>query len=240
MKGLRSAGLALAVLVVLIPGAALARVAPPIHVRWLGQSPAPARAAHEFSGTFEIQAGRRGAVVDDLRIEGNGWSVRFLDATSRIALPANARRPVAFRATPSDPEQPLIVRATVDGVPFRETFRFDEASVSGARARGTVLRQAPARRLGTRTQATAGGMVIRFTGRFMYMRDDGSLVGGDNVIVRIMDDDSPDPFDEQIWSGPTDIQGNFDVTVEWDDCDPFCDDPDIYVVYEVANGVVDV
>ena len=239
MRSPRAAGLVLAFLCALSPVPASARIAPPIHVRWAGELPAPAKARTEFAGRFEIQMGAS-AVVDDLRMEGKGWTVKSLDAPPRFVLAKGDRRAVTFRATPADPAEPLVVRGTVDGQAFQKTFRLDEATLSGARTRGTVLRQNPPRLSGTKIPTTSGGQVIRFTGRFMYMRSDNALVGGDQIIVRIMDDDSPAP-DEQIWSGPTDTQGNFDVTVNWDDCDALgCDDPDIYVVYETANGVIDV
>src|SRR6185436_3483401 len=166
MRGPRLTGRALVLLAALLPAVASARVAPPIHVRWVGGIPAPAKASAEFSGRFEIEMGAT-AVVDDLRLEGKGWSVKSLEAAPRLALAKGDRRAIAFRATPADPAEPLVVRGSIDGQPFQETFRFDEASLSGARARGTVLRQAPPRLSGTKTPSMAGGQVIRFTGRFM-------------------------------------------------------------------------
>jgi alpha-tubulin suppressor-like RCC1 family protein len=68
-----------------------------------------------------------------------------------------------------------------------------------------------------------------------------AIIGADGIWFQIMDDDSPDPIDEVMFEGYTDINGYFDVTICWDDCDiTGCDDPDIYIRFECDTGVVNV
>jgi len=82
----------------------------------------------------------------------------------------------------------------------------------------------------------AGGQIIRFRGRITYERSDQFVLGADSIVVFVLDDDFPNPFPEEIWAGYTDANGNFDVTVNWDDCDPFCDDPDVYLVIQAGHS----
>lgn len=68
-----------------------------------------------------------------------------------------------------------------------------------------------------------------------------AIIGADGIWFQIMDDDSPDPIDEVMYSGYTDVNGYFDVTICWDDCDVTgCDDPDIYVRFECDTDAVNV
>jgi hypothetical protein len=64
-----------------------------------------------------------------------------------------------------------------------------------------------------------------------------TFVGADNVYYEVIDED--DISTEVIHAGFTDTDGYFDVVVQWDDCDiAGCDDPDIYLRWELDNGVV--
>lgn len=65
-----------------------------------------------------------------------------------------------------------------------------------------------------------------------------AIIGADGILFEVMDDDL---VDEAIFSGYTNENGTFDVTVCWDDCDVSgCDDPDIYLRFECDTGVVNV
>ena len=65
-----------------------------------------------------------------------------------------------------------------------------------------------------------------------------ALVGADAIWFEIMDDDL---IDETMFSGFTNEDGTFDVTICWEDCDiTGCDDPDIYLRFECDTGVVNV
>ena len=66
-----------------------------------------------------------------------------------------------------------------------------------------------------------------------------ATIGADGIRFQIMDQD--DLSDEVMFDSYTDLNGYFDVTICWDDCDlAGCDDPDIYVRFECDTGVVNV
>lgn len=66
-----------------------------------------------------------------------------------------------------------------------------------------------------------------------------AAIGADSIRFYILDEDVFDS--ELMFDGLTDQQGNFDVTICWDDCDVSgCDDPDIYLVYATDTDVVTV
>lgn len=219
----------------LLPQTVHATIAPPVTVRWIGPAPAPARAGEELAGRFEIRAGAAGR-VEDLALEGEGWTIRPLRVQRSMMLARGERREIDFSAVPRAPGEPIVVRFRFEGREFRKEFRFDEPSVQKKRAGRLALvdgaRVAP-KDPGPGTDAS----LIRFRGRFTYFRSDFVERGADSIVVRIMDDDSPDPFDEVIWEGFTDGEGRFDVTVAWDDG---ADDPDIYLVAIAANSRMDV
>ncbi len=230
-------------LFLLVPIVARATVAPPsVRIRWEGERPLPARAGVEFTGAFRITASGSG-VLENVRLEGEGWAIRSLANPGTVRLASHASRVVTFRAVPSDPSAPLFLRATFDGRPFEQTIRLDATSLERAGRRGRIAFADGAPRLtGKRVGNTTHAQSIRFHGRFAYVRDlGGPTLGADNIPIKILDDDSPDPFDEEIWVGRTDPNGNFDVTINWDDCDiSGCDDPDIYLEVDCANGDVSV
>ncbi|HEU4334011.1 MAG TPA: FlgD immunoglobulin-like domain containing protein [Candidatus Eisenbacteria bacterium] len=214
-------------------------------IRWFGERPRAAEAGREFVGQLEIIAPRPGT-LDLLQITGDGWSGRGLDAAAPFAMGKGERRIVTFRATPQDPAQPLTIRAAFDGVPFEKSIRLDAASLDKKRRVRFVDRTGPTLS-GRRPQAAPGtgsraaDQVLNFSGHFRYNRGDGITVGADNIIVKLWDDDSPDPFDEVIWSGMTDQNGHFEGSVVWDDCDlTGCDDPDVYLEIITTGQVADV
>lgn len=220
---------------------ATATVGPPIRVRWSGEFPFPARAGVETVGRIELSVHRAG-IVDDLRIEGAGWDVRGVDASGRLVLPPGSRRVITFRAVPADPGAPIAIEGTIDGRPFRKEFRLDAARLEAMGRPGAVRAAAAPVLSGTKgdgARLQGGGRNIRFRGRFMYERSGGGLVGADNIVVRVMD---ADPVtDEEIGRFLTDARGEFDQTLFWDDCDiSGCDEPDLYLIYEAANLVVEV
>src|SRR5690349_17426897 len=220
---------------------AQADVAPSIEVRWLGPWPEPAQAGRPLTGRLQLRTGIDGTVTD-LSIGGNGWTLVSSDAPGVARLRPADRLVVRFTATPADPAAPLQVRRRVDGVPFLQEFRLDAARLAQIGRPGAVRAlQAPVLSGMPKTPRTeGGGRNIRFHGRFMYVRQDGRSTGADNIVVRVMDDDSPFA-DEEIGRFLTDPDGFFDQTIFWDDCDiTGCDEPDVYLVYEAANLVADV
>jgi len=220
---------------------AFASLEAPIRVRWSGEWPAPARPGIETIGRIELSVVRAG-IVEDFAIAGDGWTVRGAEASGRLVLPPGTNRVVTFRAVPTDPSAPLVVSGTINGRSFREEFRIDAERLSRIGRPGMVRATAAPVLSGTKVPGATtngGARNIRFRGRFMYERLGAELVGADNIVVRVMDDDTFG--DEEIGRFLTDPEGEFDQTISWDDCDiTGCDDPDVYLIYEAANLVVEV
>ena len=216
-------------------------------IRWVGELPPAARAGQDFQGRFEVVAAKPG-MLENVRVEGSGWTAQPI-ATGRTVMAKGQRRAFTFHARPSHEQEPLIFIATFDGQEIRRTLRVDDASPARAAARRPVVFKDGAPRLeGSGTPRQGGAepnraltTAFHFTGRFSYMRGNGVPidVGADHIVVKIWDEDAV--FDELIWEGETDQNGYFDVHVNWDDCDiSGCDDPDIYLEFITANGIVDV
>ncbi len=225
----------------LLPGLAHATVSrAPLTLRWVGEPPAAVRAGDPVRGRIEVVTARAG-LLEDVRIEGSGWSVRTPDAPGRMVMPSKGTRQFEFEATPRDPNEPLVVSATLDGRRVSRKLRLDARTLARARhATPVAFVDGGPRALGT-AQKSAGGQTIRLKGRFVYIRNGADTLGADHLVVRVRDDDSPDPFDDTLWEGFTDENGWFDVVVDWDDCDVLgCDDPDLYVEFSAGGPEVDV
>jgi hypothetical protein len=206
-------------------------------IRWFGEKPLPAQSGREFVGQLEVIAPRSGR-LENFQVGGTGWTLRGMDAPPSLVMSKGQRRIVTFRATPSDPSQPLTVRATFDGVTVQRSVKLDAASLQKRRlkyqsASGPIL--SGSRKLGTsRTE----DQQIAFQGDFKYTREDGVVLGADHIKIKIWDDDGP--IDEVIWSGETDANGHFQGAVSWDDCDiSGCDDPDVYVEVIASTDACD-
>jgi hypothetical protein len=55
---------------------------------------------------------------------------------------------------------------------------------------------------------------IRIRGRFIYLRDGTTVMGADGMTVHVYDDDPI--VDDHLGSSVTDIDGNFDFTIQWE------------------------
>lgn len=221
-----------------VPAPALATVEPFAEVRWTAPVTAFARAGEAFTGRFVIEAGAAG-VVENLTIQGIGWTIEAAPDARAMVLAKGAVRSFEFRGRPSDPKQPIVVSFTFDGVPMQRVFELDEASRKPARGVARMLDGAPRVKPGG---PTVDDDFIRLRGRVVYQRDDGVTLGVDNIRVRISDDDTIVPGDlqyEVMWEGHTDVHGWFDVTIKWDDCDIIgCDDPDLFFEIFADNAWV--
>ncbi len=229
-----------------------ADVGPPVKIVMPPNTTVAAVSGEEYHGSVELMVHEAGR-LDDVEISGTGWRILEINGDEAVDAVAGQVVTLHFHAVPQNENEPLRVEATFDGRTIRRSFRLSRAEfakmgkprrVEGIDANGRVGPVQP--KLSTNASNTAG-QTIRFHGRIAYMRPtvDGGpqdmLVGADTLYFEIVDDDSPDPFDETIYSGYTDFYGNFDVTVTWDDCDiTGCDDPDIYLYFETDNGVVNV
>lgn len=230
-------------LVVLMLGAALAvpafaTIGPPVEVRWSGDWPDPARRGMETAGRFEIVSGP-GVAIENLRLEGAGWTVRALDAPGAVVMPARSRRVFNFRAVPDDPRASLVVSGTANGVPFRKPFRLDAERLESIGRRDPIRVDAsPAPQSGAARPGTPStdGIEMRFRGRIVYPRQDALVVGVDNIVVKIMDKDPAPVYEEMMGFTLTDHEGYFDFTLEWADIDGGVPDvPDVFLLVEAAN-----
>lgn len=223
------------------PGAVSARVGPPVEVRWSGEWPTPARPGVETVGRFELVAGPA-CTIENLRLEGAGWSVRALDAPGRLELPARGKRVFTFRAVPTDDRAPLVVTGTANGIRFRKLFRLDEERLSSIGKRDPIaLEELDASVLAPKNgpSSATSGTLIRFRGRIVYPRQDNLVVGVDNIVVKAMDKDPAPVYEEMMGFALTDHQGYFDFTVDWLDIDNGVQDiPDVFLLIEAANLVV--
>ncbi len=232
---------------------ARADVGPSFKITMPPNTTVAAVSGEEYDGSVEFNVHAAGR-LDGFNISGTGWEILEVSGNEAVDAVAGQIVTLRFRALPQDESKPLLVRASLDGRVLRRSFRLSRAEfakmgkprrVSSIDANGNIGAIQP--QLKTTSSNTAGGQTIRFHGRIAYMRPtmpDGPqdmLVGADTIYFEIMDDDSPDPFDEAIYTGVTDPYGYFDVTVNWDDCDiSGCDDPDIYLYFETDNSVVNV
>jgi alpha-tubulin suppressor-like RCC1 family protein len=208
-----------------------------LKIRWFGEKPQAAQAGQEFVGHVEIIAAKPGS-LDQLEVVGQGWSLRSSDAPAHASMGRGEQRVLNFRAVPSDPTQPLTVRAVFNGVPVERSGRFDAHSLEKRKLQyqnGQGPKLSGARpKLAPGSTERAQNQDIAFMGDFKYTRTDGTVRGADHIQIKVWDEDAV--FDELMWSGTTDTQGHFEGAVSWDDCDiSGCDDPDIYVEV-IATG----
>lgn len=231
--------------ILVTPVPARASLRPEVRLRWVGPRPQPAEAGREFVGQFQVGAGD-GGQLENFSISGIGWTVRGVDAPATVALMKGQPRVVTFRAVPTDPAEPLMIRYTWDGVPVERAMRLDAASLDRAYQKhllafgdkgGPKLSGMRPRSLQSGQRATTTD--FHFQGTFQYTRGDGVILGADGLKVEVIDQDPV--FDEVIWSSFLDVNGHFDTHTLWDDCDlSGCDDPDIYLQITAATGVVSV
>lgn len=234
---------------------AAADIGPPIKIV-MPSEVAPATAGAEYRGVFEIHVGRAGTLTT-FSLQGQGWNVLSLDAPDQLAVNAGDVVRVSFVAVPADPSQALEFAVSFDGRRARKYVTLSEANLERLRnprpvrqlavvnegahptapPATTVISSKPHEEKEPAGVVAGGAVTLRFRGRFGIVRQDALFVGADSLFVAIRDSDfGPD---ETIWQGLTDVNGYFDVTVSWDDCDIFgCDDPDIYAYFETETGVV--
>lgn len=233
-------------------GPAWAKVGLPVKIRMPANSP-QAEARKVYAGVIEIDVGKAG-VLDDFDVSGEGWSVTTIDRAAQGKHAQAGLVRVPFRAVPTDPDKPIRLSLTYNGRKVTRTFSIGPKKFAQrGRAYPTTVMNAGTVPAGAAVPVPTNaadepsgpiiagdGISLRFTGRFIYTRPDGRVVGVDNIWVEVMDSDPV--TDETIWSGRTNEYGYFDSgAIEWDDCDIFgCDDPDLYVRFECDTSVVQV
>ena len=258
-RRLATVGLALAGLL-LAATSALAYVGPPVEVRLLGE-PRAAVSGELFTGEILIASGAD-AEIRDLRVEGAGWQAVRLETPVVSYLTAGAELIVPFAVRPTDTsaqltfafewnEQTLTRRfdlsaahlqrvlqpRSVSRVPadLGEPFRGVDTSLPRPEPAAEDGASAPRGHDDPDDQVGTLSRDIRVWGQFAYMRSDYAILGGDGIVVRVMDDD---PFgDDELGSTITDTHGYFDITVTWDQLES---QPDLYVEFEARNSEADV
>jgi hypothetical protein len=234
----------------------------PVKVRLTG-TPQALAPGQTTTLSFEILVAEP-VQVTNLRVEGRGWQARQVKGTASARLARGAPDTARFEVSSSDPAEPLLVRFEVDGQPYERRFDLSVAGrsrelrpvpedgtapfrdpdaarvVPGPRSEEPpTLRGKPDREMNDAgTLPGTAARNIRVYGRFVYERSDGVTIGADGALVRVYDEDTG--FDELLAEGVTDAYGYYDFTFNWDPC-WLCDgQPDIYVYFESANGVVEV
>lgn len=227
---------------------ALAHVGPPVRVIVPPDRMVQAIDGAQFSGALEIQAGETG-VLDDVTLSGEGWDVTLLTGLRPVEMQSGTTYLVEYVAIPADASKPLKFAATFEGRKFRKVIRPGEHVPGRVSKPGTVTsmdaqgRLIPFTPIVNREPANVSGQALRLHGVIGYMSPStlsgmqDTFVGADNVYYEVIDED--DISTEVIHGGFTDTDGYFDIVVQWDDCDiAGCDDPDIYLRWELDNGVV--
>lgn len=202
----------------------------------------------EHRGLVEVTVGERGT-IEQFDLQGAGWTVLEIHPRPPLDVVRGQVTTFSYRATPRDPATPLVARVVFNHQRVQRAVtvsperyaRYGRARPSTRVPGSTGLRPGADPNPPAPSSLAAGGVTLRFVGCIQYTRMDGQVMAADGVRFDIMDDDSPD-FDEAIYSGYTGIDGCFDITTNWDDCDVVtgCDDPDIYLYYETDSLVVTV
>lgn len=188
----------------------------------------------------------------------------------RIQLAAMTPLDIACELMPVDPTQPLVIALKFEGRLVRRAFHllprpgpgtllpvdpFESGSWRAAPPlpfpAGSYVRPnpAPSRRAAQdpalvsaeelagdapRSDSDKSGYNIQVWGRFVYRRPDGIVTGVDGATVWIMDEDFG--FDEELAVTVTEPDGTFNIIFNYD----MAEDPDVYLLIEAINGVIEV
>lgn len=121
MRGLTRMLAAAAIVVAGLSGGARADVSQvPVRAR-LERPERLAEPGREFTAVITIEAARDVAVAD-LTLGGDGWTGARLDAPRELSLGAGRTASFAIAATAAAGCGPLVLRGTVDGRPWRQSF----------------------------------------------------------------------------------------------------------------------
>lgn len=242
---------------------ALATVGPRVGVR-LQSYTAPAAPGAPATFQVRLEA-REAVTISGFRAsggEGRRAEVASGVPQAPLVIPRGENRVYSFTAAGEAAEGEVVLRFTANGRPVVKRFDFSRENrerrlrpgtlrpVSGPaadeRPRPEHLAPepaAPAERAAGRKPVRAegaslapratGGRTVRVMGSLKYERDDGVIVGADGVTFRVYDEDWD--WDELEYSGTTATNGDFDVTIYFDE-----DEPDIYVEFETSNSKVTV
>ncbi len=115
----------------------------PVALKLVGASPV-ARPGQPLRITLELSS-PRGAEIENLTIEGEGWTGRPISSRApRVIMAPGQSERIEFEATPADASRPLVVRYESNGRSYRRTFDFSPATDQlGRGGRGTQALAAP-------------------------------------------------------------------------------------------------
>ncbi len=211
-----------------------------------------ATSGQDYAGVFEVHIFEEGALAD-FKLEGKGWTVLSFDPPTEKGFTQVGKLRIPFQAVPHDADQPIRLSFTYDGQRVSKPYelgpkyfgRFDKSRAvhsAGVRVEEELTLSSPQDADQAQASPSGGAVPLQFSGRFVYTRPDGEVVGADHIWFEVMDDDglASDPLvDETIWSFHTDANGNFNSPIIWwDDCDVVgCDEPDIYIRFECDTSV---
>lgn len=263
---LATASLLAALAVSLCATTALATVRPqPVRVRITGPRPV-AEAGRPLRATLELSV-KTTAVLENFRIEGEGWRGRLVSANpAGIAVTDAAPARVEVECTPSRVASPLVVAYEVDGRTYRQPFDLSPEGAAARRGRPvrSVALTAP-NRLPVAPElarmpdpapdepATFEARAERAAGRFAPASPEGTrMVSAQGTVVYTREDgiqigadgvtielwDWHEPNPRLIATSVSDRWGNFNVGGLFSD--PAESDPDLYVSFRSANAYVHV
>lgn len=249
-KLVRAAVLTFILLLVAMVAYVKADVAPPVVIK-MPHDTLQAVSGTEYLGVFDIYIVKAGTLAD-FKLEGEGWAILSFDAPTDPCLAYEGVLAIPFRALPEDANRPIHLSLTHDGELVSKAYELGPnyfarvKKASSVQSDGASLIETfsePLLKEASHYPTPSNGAIpLQFRGRFVYIRSDGRIVGVDNILVEVMDDDGAsddDLVDETIWSAYTDVNGYFDSgIIWWDDCDiAGCDEPDIYVRFECDTPV---
>ncbi len=240
----------------LLPQAARASKPPPVSIRLHGEA-APPQPGQPFPLRVELLPAADGE-LSGFGFEGVGWTVTRSDAPAAVAAVKHQGVELRFELVAGPDPGPLTFVVEHDGHRVSRTFdlspealrrelepgklevRPAEKAFAGVDRETLVPLPAGAATFAIPPDqpASPAGRWIRVYGRFVYVRDDGRLVGVDGGAVRVYDDDAYD--DDLMGLGGLDALGHFDIMAWWDPAWHEDQTPDIYVDLEVNTSVVTV
>jgi len=207
----------------------------------------PAVSGVVYTGTFIVQVYDDG-MLGEWRITGEGWQILEADYPAEARVSKGDVLRVRFRALPGDADQPIGLSLTFDG------RRAAQRYAVGLQTFARFAQVQPAIQLSDNKSDRVGGDVrggeecpcagfpidlVKATGRIVYTRPDGKVVGADRLRVQLRDQDVGVDF-EVMWEGFTDANGYFDTGCRDAELDGDGSGPDLVLYFETDNGWVDV
>lgn len=230
----------------LTAGAAMAHVGPPMEIKLTSEFK-PAVAGEPYRGTLTITVTGE-ADMTNFRLVGASWRQMSVKAPARFMASKGQTLDIEFQATPTDPDQPLMVYFDVGDHAHRKVLDLSPANYARTQQAGETkpapvmipnpVPYKPGPDVGvagipTPDKDYGDKAMITVHGRFSYLRTDGLRDGARSMRVEARDYDS-DSGDELLGYGYTDHDGNYSFTVDGGLAGSG-DTPDIYIHFSTQN-----